>query len=110
MEAARGRVGDLRAALLRPRECDIEACITRLREAEGYLEWLRDSLDRQPRRVDGLGAQARALHAEIGQAAVLLEQAARYGRRRLDGRRPPEYDALGAPAPFLVRGSVSLLG
>jgi hypothetical protein len=109
LAAAQARVRGVRTALARPRTCNVDECITLLREAQGYLEWLRDSL-RHAAPAHQLRAQALALLVEIQQAGVLLEQAARYGRRFIERLRPPEYTAAGSPPPLCIRGSLSLLG
>jgi|HubBroStandDraft_1064217.scaffolds.fasta_scaffold00235_6 hypothetical protein len=112
LAAARSRVRGARVLLARPRACHPDECVTLFREAHGYLEWFRDSLPfAQPSNRD-LRRQATSLAGEIRQAAVLLEQAARYGRRWLEGRRSaaPEYTAAGARVPIHIRRHISFLG
>lgn len=111
LTAAQSRVRGARALLARPRDCNLDECVTLFREAQGYLEWLRDSLPPAGDSGRGLRRQATTLAGEIRLAGVLLEQAARSGRRWLERLRPPgpEYTASGQPAPQPVR-HMSLLG
>jgi hypothetical protein len=111
--AAQSRVRGVRALLARPLACNPDECITLIREAQGYLEWLRDSLPLAgPAAAPELHRQATALAGEIGQAGALLQQAARFGRRWLDRLRAmnPEYTSSGATVPLRIRGQISYLG
>jgi hypothetical protein len=112
LAAAESRVRGARVLLAGPRTCNLDECVTLFREAQGYLEWFRDSLPRAGPPNRGLRRQATALAAEIRQAGVLLEQAARYGRRWLERLRSmaPEYTASGGRAPLHIRGQISFLG
>src|ERR1039458_5125916 len=126
LAAAQSRVRGARALLARPRACNPDECVTLFREAQGYLEWLRDSLPRAGRWAEGLRdtppqagpagrdlrRQATGLAGEIRQAGVLLEQAARLGRRWLAALRPmgPQYTASGSAVPVRIRGRISFLG
>lgn len=112
LTAAQARIREARAMLARPRACRLDECGTLFREAQGYLEWFRDSLSRAGVTHGSLRRQAAALAEEICQAGVLLEQAARFGRRWLDRLRAPapEYTASGGIAPPDNRGHVSFLG
>jgi hypothetical protein len=112
LAAAQSRVRGARALLARPRACNVDECVTLFREAQGYLEWLRDSLSQAEPAGRDLRGQATVLAGEIRQAGVLLEHAARFGRRWLEGRRPmdPEYTASGRRAPLRTRGRVSFIG
>ena len=112
LAAANSRVGAARTLLARPRACNAGECITLLREAEGYLEWVRDSLPRAGPDSRNLRAQATALAVEIRQAGVLLDQAARRGRRWLGGLRStsPEYTASGSAVPLRFPGRISFTG
>jgi hypothetical protein len=112
LAAAELRVRGARALLARPRACNLEECVTLFREAQGYLEWFRDSVPRAGPVPRGLRRQATALSGEICRTGVLLEQAARSGRRWLErlGSMGPAYTASGSRAPFEIRGRVSFLG
>ena len=112
LAAAQSRVRGAQELLARPRACNPDECVTLFREAQGYLEWFRDSLPHAGPPGRGVRRQAIALAAEIRQAGVLLEQAARGGRRWLERLRwtPPEYTASGRPVPLQVRGHISYLG
>ncbi|MGA2735975.1 MAG: hypothetical protein ABSG65_00835 [Bryobacteraceae bacterium] len=111
LAAAQTRVRGVAALLARPRACNPDECITLFREAQGYLEWLRDSLP-PAAPVRGLHRQASGLAGEVRQAGVLVEHAARYGRRWLErlGSAPPEYTAAGSAVPLHIRGHISFLG
>jgi hypothetical protein len=110
--AAEARVRGARALLARPRACNPDECITLFREAQGYLEWFRDSLPPAGQANGSLRRQAVGLAGEIRQAGVLIEQAAVRGRRWLERLRPalPEYTASGSRAPHHIRGHISYLG
>jgi hypothetical protein len=111
LTAAESRVRGVRILLERPRTCNLDECVTRLREAQGYLEWLRDSLRAAPSAGRSLRIKALALATEIRHARVLLEQAARLGRRwleRLQGSTG--YTAAGTLPPLQMRGRISVLG
>ncbi|MGA3042644.1 MAG: hypothetical protein ABSF54_17855 [Bryobacteraceae bacterium] len=112
LAAAGSRVRGARVLLLRPRTCNLDECVSLFREAQGYLEWFRDSLSRAGPATRGLRHQATVLAAEIQQAGILLEQAARSGRRWLERLRAvsPEYTASGGRAPLELRGRISFLG
>lgn len=112
LAAAQSRVSGARGLLMRPRVCNLDECVTLFREAQGYLEWLRDSLARTVPAGPGLRPQATALAVEIRQAGILIEQGARRGRRWLAGLRAaaPEYTASGSEVPVHIRGRVSFLG
>ncbi|MGC9944921.1 MAG: hypothetical protein ABSF64_00875 [Bryobacteraceae bacterium] len=112
LAAAEARVRGARALLVRPRACNPDECITLFREAQGYLEWFRDSLPSVGQADGSLRRQAAGLAGEIRQAGVLIEQAALRGRRWLERLRPapPEYTASGCRAPRDVRGHISYLG
>jgi hypothetical protein len=112
LTAAQGRVRGARALLARPRACNPDECVTLFREAQGYLEWLRDNLPQAGPAGRDLRRQAATLAGEIRQAGVLIEQAARFGRRWLERVRssPPEYTASGNRVPPQIPGRISLLG
>jgi len=112
LAAAQARVRGAHALLERPRACNLEQCVTLFREAQGYLEWLRDSLSRAEPVGRDLRPQAATLAGEIRHAAVLLQQGALLGRRWLAGLRAmaPEYTASGSAAPLHIRGRISFLG
>ncbi|HLY19874.1 MAG TPA: hypothetical protein VKR61_21755 [Bryobacteraceae bacterium] len=111
LAAARARVAGARSLLARPRACNLDECVTLLREAQGYLEWLRDSLPRAGSARPDLRGQALALAGEIRQAGVLLEQAARFGRRWLERLQSAAgYTAAGTCVPLQPRGQISLFG
>ena len=112
LAAAQLRVRGAQALLARPRACNPDECVTLFREAQGYLEWLRDSLSLAGPVGLGWRPQAAALAGEIRQAGVLLQQGALLGRRWLAGLRAmaPEYTASGSAAPLRIRGRVSFLG
>lgn len=112
LAAAQSRVRGARAMLARPRACNPDECLALFREAQGYLEWFRDSLPKAGASNRALRHQAIALAAEIRQAGVLLEPAARCGRRWLEriGTRSPEYTASGDTVPLRIHGRMSLLG
>jgi hypothetical protein len=76
LAAAQSRVRGARAMLARPRTCNLDECVTLFREAQGYVEWFRDSLPQAGPAPRGLRRQATVLAGEIRQAGVLLEQAA----------------------------------
>jgi len=112
LAAAESRVCAVHALLARPRACNLEECVTLVREAQGYLEWLRDSLPQAGPVSRGLRPRAATLACEIRQAGVLLQQGALLGRRWLAGLRAmaPEYTASGSAAPLHIRGRISFLG
>jgi hypothetical protein len=112
LAAAQSRVRGARILLARPRACNLDECVTLFREAQGYLEWFRDSFPPSGAAAPGLRRTATTLAGEIRQAGVLLEQAAQFGRRWLERLRPaaPEYTASGARAPLDIRGRISFLG
>jgi len=112
LSAARSRVRGARALLARPRACNPDECVTLFREAQGYLEWFRDSISRAGPGGRDLRRQAIALAGEIRQAGVLIEQAASLGRRWLASLRSmaPEYTASGSEVPLHIRGRISFLG
>ncbi|HUO30808.1 MAG TPA: hypothetical protein VMU80_16405 [Bryobacteraceae bacterium] len=109
--AARARIAGARGLLVRPRACGLDECVTLLREAEGYLEWLRDSLPHGRGLDPELRAQAAALHTEIRQTGVLLAEAVRRGRRWLARLQAAAgYDSCGALLPLAPRGRIAVLG
>ena len=112
LAAAQSRVTGARALLARPRACNADECVTLFREAQGYLEWLRDSLPQAGPVGRDLRRQAIGLAGEIRQAGVLLDQAARLGVRWLAGLRSMarEYTPSGSAVPVRIRGRVSVLG
>lgn len=112
LAAAESRVRAARDLLARPRNCNPGECITLFREAQGYLEWFRDSLPHAGPADRDLRRQATALAGEVRQAGLLLEHAALCGRRWLERllSAPPEYTAAGGPMAPAVRGHISLLG
>jgi hypothetical protein len=112
LAAARLRVHGACALLARPRACNPDECVTLFREAHGYLEWFRDNFLQSGRPNPDLRRQATTLAVEIRQAGVLIEQAARFGRRWLERRRcmSPEYTASGRTAPVDIRRRISFLG
>jgi len=112
LAAAESRVRAAHALLARPRACNLEECVTLVREAQGYLEWLRDSLPQALPVSRGLRPRAATLACEIRQAGVLLQQGALLGRRWLAGLRAaaPEYTASGSATPIHFRGRISFLG
>ncbi|MGA2134221.1 MAG: hypothetical protein ABSH50_18155 [Bryobacteraceae bacterium] len=110
LDAAQARIRGACLLLARPRACCLDECITQWREAQGYLEWLRDSLagratDKQ------LRAQIMAAAVDIRQAGILLEQAARSGRRWLDRLQTGGgYTADGTYRPLSGSGRISFFG
>ena len=110
LTAAQTRVCAARTLLTQPRTCNIEECTTLFREAQGYLEWLRDRLAAAAPAGQDLRRQAALLAGEIRQAAVLIDNAARYGRQWLGRLRSPEYNHSGGPVPLPIRGQISYLG
>ena len=116
LDAAAARVCSARALLVRPLACRTGECITLLREAQGYLEWLRDSLPATAPPLTGapgheLRAQAMVLAAEILQTGLLLESAARVGQHWLARLQAGSgYTAGGVLPPLEARGQVSFLG
>jgi hypothetical protein len=112
LAAAQARVRAACALLARPRACNLDECVTLFREAQGYLEWLRDSLSHAGPAGRGLRHQATTLAGETRQAGILLDQAARFGRRWLERLRSisPEYTASGGRIPLQIRGRISFLG
>ena len=110
LAAAQARVRGARTLLERPRACRFDECVTLLREAQGYLEWLRDSLAAAPAPRE-LRAKAVALASDIRHAGILLAQAGRYGRRWLERLQATAgYTAGGLLAPLNGRGNLSILG
>ena len=109
---AQSRVSSARDLLTRPCTCNMDDCLKYLREAQGYLEWLRDNL----REAGPAGLELRepliALGREIRQAGALLEQAAHFGRRWLERllASNSSYTAAGGPAPLPARRCISILG
>ncbi len=112
LAAAQSRVRGARAMLARPRTCNLDECVTLFREAQGYVEWFRDSLPQAGPAPRGLRRQATVLAGEIRQAGVLLEQAARSSRRWLERLRSagPAYTASGSRTPLNICGHISFLG
>jgi hypothetical protein len=112
LAAAQSRVRGACALLARPRACHLEECVTLFRETQGYLEWLRDNLSHAGPPGRDLRRQATALAGEMRQAGILLELAARSGRRWLERLRSmsPEYTAAGSRVPLQIRGRISFLG
>jgi hypothetical protein len=112
LAAAQSRVGDVRALLARPRDCRIEECVTLFREAQGYLEWLRDSLPPSAPAPVSLRPKAIALAAEIRQLKVLIDRAALLGGRWLAALQPVslEYSASGSRPRLRVSGVLSYTG
>jgi hypothetical protein len=112
LAAAQSRVRGTCALLARPRACNLDECVTLFREAQGYLEWLRDSLPQAGPAGRELRGQATNLAGEIRLAGVLLEQGALLGRRWLERLRSmaPEYTASGSAVPLDIRGRISFLG
>lgn len=114
--AAQARVRGARSMLAHPRDCRLDECVTQLREAQGYLEWLRDNLTNRSLTLvvqshHGLRAPIVALAAEIRQAGILLEQAARLGRRWLERWQAASgYTSDGAAVPLAPRGRISFFG
>jgi hypothetical protein len=109
---AQSRVSSARGLLARPRTCNMDECLKYLREAQGYLEWLRDNLrDAGPAGLE-LREPLIALGREIRQAGALLEQAARFGRRWLERllAANSSYTAAGGPPPLPARRCISILG
>jgi len=111
LAAAQARVRGVRARLARPRTCNPDECVTLLREAQGYLEWLRDSLAGAAPHGQ-LRVQAVALCREISEAGILLERAARFGHRWLENLRVRHCGYTGAsqPGPLPPGGCFSLVG
>jgi hypothetical protein len=112
LEAAQLRVAGVRLLLARPRACNPDECITLFREAHGYLEWLRDSLGGAGPVDPNLRRGVIGIAGEIRQTGVLLEQAARLGRRWLEHWRAlsPEYTPYGCASPLAIRRRISFLG
>ena len=111
LKAARKRVALVRVRLAHPLTCNLDECVTLFREAQGYLEWLRDSLAAGETRGK-LRAAAIAVAGEIRQAGILLEHAAHCGRRWLQRLEPSsaEYGAGGCPVRPHVPARISTLG
>src|SRR5579871_5249048 len=108
---AQQRLCAARRMLLRPRDCNLDECVSLLREAQGYLEWLRDSLAAQRSVPPGLRKGAISLAADIQQTGALLDQAARFGRRWLERLQcAAGYSADGLRPPLAPRGRLSILG
>jgi hypothetical protein len=112
LAAAQSRVSGARILLSRPRACDPNECVALFREAQGYIEWLRDSLAGAVPANPELRRLAANLALEVRQAGVLAEHAARHGRRWLErfGSVPPEYTAAGGAVPLHLRGRISYIG
>ena len=112
LAGAQSRVREARGMLAHPRDCDLEACATLLREAQGDLEQLRDSLLAGGSGGRELRQQATLLGHEIRQAGALLDQAARFGRNWLERLRAASrgYTAAGSPAPIPPCGQISVMG
>ena len=107
--AAQSRVRRARAMLARPRSCRLDECLSVLCEAQGYLEWLRDSLPGGP--PGNLRAEALGLAGDIRQTSILLERAARLGRRWLARLAASAgYTAAGQCVPLAGRGRLSIIG
>jgi len=109
---ARARIGGARARLADPRTCAPGECVTLLREAQGYLEWLRDRLRGGARGSRELRDEAGRMGREIREAGVLLEQAARRGHRWLELARARHcgYTRAGLPGPLPPAGRLSIWG
>jgi len=111
LDAARARLSQARALLLHPRDCHLEDCTTLFREAQGYLEWLRDSLPTKPPVAHNLHPQMIALGVEIQHTGILLDQAARSGRAWLERiQASAGYTAAGACLPLQGPGQISFFG
>jgi len=112
LAAAQLRVGGARALLARPRACPPDECVTLLREAQGYMEWFRDSLPKAGPVSGDLRQQAAVLAGEVQQAGILLEGTARRGRRWLENLRSfsPEYTASGGRLARPMQGRLSYTG
>ncbi|HVN04289.1 MAG TPA: hypothetical protein VMT86_07710 [Bryobacteraceae bacterium] len=111
LRAARARLAGARGRLARPRACSLDECVTLLREAQGYLEWLRDSLQAGRGLRPEARAQAVALRAEIRHTGVLLQEAVRRGRRWLERLQTAGgYNSSGALLPLAPRGRIAILG
>ncbi|HXM42067.1 MAG TPA: hypothetical protein VN924_12495 [Bryobacteraceae bacterium] len=112
LAAAQSRVAGARILLSRPRACDPNECVALFREAQGYLEWLRDSFAGAAPANPDLRRRAANLALDVRQAGILAEHAARHGRRWLErfGSMPPEYTAGGGAVPLHLRGRISYLG
>lgn len=113
LSAAQSRIRGVCVLLAKPRHCHPRECVALFREAQGYLEWFRDSVRvaaAPPAR--GLRRQATELAEEIRHAAILLERTALYGGRWLERIRAtaPEYTAAGGHALQQIRGHISYLG
>jgi len=112
LKEARARVHATSALLGHPRTCKVDECVTLLREAQGYLEWLRDEMRTDRRETTQLRAQASSLASEIRRAGTLLEGAARMGRRWLERMTAgyAGYTAAGGMTRPPITGHVSILG
>ncbi len=67
LAAAQARVRATSALLALPRECHVDECVTLLREAQGYLEWLLDRMRSDQPAPAELRAQAAELAGEMWQ-------------------------------------------
>jgi hypothetical protein len=111
LAAAQARVGSARALLAHPRTCNLDECIALLREAERYLEWVRDSMVAARPGPGNLRAQAKALAVEIRHTGTLLEQAVCCGRRWLERLQSSAgYTCGGTCVPLQPRGRISIIG
>jgi hypothetical protein len=107
--ASQSRVRRARSMLAHPRSCRLDECLSILCEAQGYLEWLRDSLPEAP--SANLRAEALVLANDIRQTGVLLERGARLGRRWLARLAASAgYTAAGQCVPLAARGRLSIIG
>jgi hypothetical protein len=112
LAAAKQRVGGVRTMLQSPRSCRIDECLSLLREAQGYLEWLRDGLSGGAGQIPANWVTSmKALTLDIRQTGVLLEQAARFGRRWLERLESNlGYTAAGLHPAWQPRGHIFYLG
>jgi hypothetical protein len=111
LDAAHARLSQARSLLLHPLDCHVEACTTLFREAQGYMEWLRDSLRTKPPVAHDLRQQMIALGVEIQHAGILLDQAARAGRAWLERiQASAGYTAAGACLPLQAPEQISFFG
>jgi len=112
LAAAQSRVTSARALLARPRTCNLDECEECLREAQRYLESMREDLREAGPAAREFRGPLIALGREIRQVGALLEQAASFGRRWLERLRASHsaYTPAGCPVPVQACWRISVLG